>query len=59
MVNMMVHHEKVSSYRYESLRRLLTSGAPIAEELVAKAMDTFGCDYVQAYGLTETSPHLL
>ena len=59
MVNMMVHHEKVSSYRYDSLRRLLTSGAPIAEELVAKAMDTFGCDYVQAYGLTETSPHLL
>ncbi len=59
MLNMMVHHENVSSYRYDSLRRLLTSGAPIAEVLVAKAIDTFGCDYVQAYGLTETSPHLL
>jgi acyl-CoA synthetase (AMP-forming)/AMP-acid ligase II len=37
---------------------MLSGGAPIAPALVAKIAQTFGCEYVQTYGLTETSPYL-
>jgi len=36
----------------------LTAGAPIAPELVRKIVEAFGCQYVQYYGMTETSPLL-
>lgn len=41
-----------------SLRRMLSGGAPIARATVARAMELLGCEYVQTYGLTETSPFL-
>ncbi|MEJ2024367.1 MAG: AMP-binding protein, partial [Deltaproteobacteria bacterium] len=37
---------------------MLSGGAPIAPEVVRKIMEAFGCDYVQTYGMTETSPYL-
>ncbi|MCB9175722.1 MAG: AMP-binding protein [Caldilineae bacterium] len=40
------------------LRLLLSGGAPIAPSVVGRILDRFGCDYVQTYGLTETSPYL-
>lgn len=58
MLNMMVNHPEVSSHDYSSLRVLLSGGAPIAPEVVRKIIETFGCDYVQTYGMTETSPYL-
>ena len=33
-------------------------GAPIAPDVVHRILQTFGCDYVQTYGMTETSPYL-
>jgi acyl-CoA synthetase (AMP-forming)/AMP-acid ligase II len=44
--------------RYPGLRRLLSGGAPIAPALVKRIVAAFGCEYVQTYGLTETSPYL-
>jgi len=41
-----------------SLRRILSGGAPIARATVRRAMELLGCEYVQTYGLTETSPFL-
>ena len=41
-----------------SLRLVLSGGAPIAPATVAAVLDTFRCEYVQTYGLTETSPYL-
>jgi fatty-acyl-CoA synthase len=41
-----------------SLRRILSGGAPIAPALVARIMQVFRCEYVQTYGMTETSPYL-
>jgi fatty-acyl-CoA synthase len=41
-----------------SLRLLLSGGAPIASRTVARIVTTLGCEYVQTYGLTETSPFL-
>ncbi len=58
MLNLLVNSEKISNYDLSSLRVILSGGAPIAPELVKKIMDKFGCDYIQTYGMTETSPYL-
>jgi len=58
MLNMMVNHPEVGRFDYSSLRVLLSGGAPIAPETVRKIIDAFKCDYIQTYGMTETSPYL-
>lgn len=58
MLNMMVNHVEVGKYDYKSLRTLLSGGAPIAPDLVRRIIETFKCDYIQTYGMTETSPYL-
>jgi len=58
MLNMMVNHPRVREFDYSSLRVLLSGGAPIAPETVRKIVETFNCDYIQTYGMTETSPYL-
>ena len=58
MLNMMVNHPDVGKYDYSSLRVLLSGGAPIAPELVRRIIEAFRCDYIQTYGMTETSPYL-
>jgi len=58
MLTDLVHHPDAANHRYASLRRVLSGGAPIAPALVARIMATFGAEYVQTYGLTETSPYL-
>lgn len=58
MLNLMVNHPDVDKYDYSSLRVLLSGGAPIAPEVVRKIVTTFKCDYIQTYGMTETSPYL-
>jgi fatty-acyl-CoA synthase len=58
MLNMMVNHPDVAGFNYSSLRVILSGGAPIAPETVRKIVDAFKCDYIQTYGMTETSPYL-
>jgi fatty-acyl-CoA synthase len=58
MLNLMVNHGDVENHDYRSLRVLLSGGSPIAPEVVRKIIATFRCDYVQTYGMTETSPYL-
>ncbi len=58
MLNLMVNHAEVGRFNYGSLRVLLSGGAPIAPEVVRKIVETFKCDYIQTYGMTETSPYL-
>jgi acyl-CoA synthetase (AMP-forming)/AMP-acid ligase II len=58
MLNALINDKYISSHDYSSLRVLLSGGAPIAPELVKKIMQTFRCDYIQTYGMTETSPYL-
>jgi len=58
MLNLMVNHPDVGKFDYRSLRVLLSGGAPIAPEVVRKIVKTFKCDYIQTYGMTETSPYL-
>src|SRR5512136_871913 len=58
MLNLMVNDPDVGRFDYSSLRVLLSGGAPIAPEVVRKIVETFKCDYIQTYGMTETSPYL-
>ncbi len=58
MLNMLINHPDFSRYSFPHLRVLLSGGAPIAPEVVRKIMQGFGCDYIQTYGMTETSPYL-
>jgi len=58
MLNLMVNHPDAGKFDYGSLRVLLSGGAPIAPEVVRKIVETFKCDYIQTYGMTETSPYL-
>ncbi len=58
MLNMLVNHPEVDRYDHSSLRLIMSGGAPIAPEVIRKVIDTFGCEYIQTYGMTETSPFL-
>jgi fatty-acyl-CoA synthase len=58
MLNMMVHHPQAGDFDYSSLRVILSGGASIASEVVRRIIETFKCDYIQTYGMTETSPYL-
>lgn len=58
MLNLIIKHPRVAEYDFSSLRVILSGGAPIAPEVVRRVMAVFGCDYIQTYGMTETSPYL-
>jgi acyl-CoA synthetase (AMP-forming)/AMP-acid ligase II len=44
--------------RYDDLRFVLYGASPIAEETLRHAMQVFACDFVQGYGMTETTAGL-
>ena len=54
----LVNYPDVNKFDYSSLRVLMSGGAPISHSLVKKIIETFKCDYIQTYGMTETSPFL-
>jgi acyl-CoA synthetase (AMP-forming)/AMP-acid ligase II len=58
MLNLMVRHPSARGRDFGALRMILSGGAPIAPDVVRAIVDTFGCEYVQTYGMTETSPYL-
>lgn len=58
MLNLLVNSKEINDFNLESLRVILSGGAPIAPKLVRKIIEKFGCDYIQTYGMTETSPYL-
>jgi long-chain acyl-CoA synthetase len=40
---------------FSALRTFLYGASPISEQVLATSVRTFGCEFVQAYGLTETT----
>ena len=58
MLNLMIKHPDVSDHDLSALRVILSGGSSMAPELVREVVETFGCDYIQTYGMTETSPYL-
>lgn len=45
----------IETRRYDTLRRVAYGASPIAEQTLARAMQVFGCEFLQAYGMTETT----
>ncbi len=45
----------VAARRYEALRLIIYGASPIAEQTLTRAIEAFGCDFLQAYGMTETT----
>jgi fatty-acyl-CoA synthase len=58
MLNLMVRHPERARHELSSLRLVMSGGAPIAPQVVREVIAAFGCEYVQTYGMTETSPYL-
>ncbi len=49
-------HPLVEKYDTSSLRLVLSGAAPLGAELEQACAERLGCDVVQGYGMTETSP---
>jgi acyl-CoA synthetase (AMP-forming)/AMP-acid ligase II len=45
----------IGERRYDDLERITYGASPIAEETLRRAVDAFKCEFVQAYGMTETT----
>lgn len=52
----MAKHPLVDQYDMSSLRSVFSGAAPLGADLAAEASARIGCEVVQGYGLTETSP---
>jgi len=58
MYNRMVREPGLNRRSFPRLRMLLSGGAAISPETALRITSGFRCEYVQTYGLTETSPLL-
>lgn len=45
----------VRDYDFSSLQLVAYGAAPISASLLSEAMEVFGCEFTQAYGMTETT----
>lgn len=48
-------HPKIREVDLGSFRSVVYGASPISEEVLVRAMEVFGCGFVQVYGLTETT----
>jgi acyl-CoA synthetase (AMP-forming)/AMP-acid ligase II len=55
LLNMLLQQPSCAETDFGSLKTVLYGASPIPEELLKASVETFGCNFVQAYGLTETT----
>jgi long-chain acyl-CoA synthetase len=55
VLQFMLAMPNVAGADFSSLRTIVYGASPISEEVLRGAVRTFGCDFWQAYGLTETT----
>jgi len=55
LLNFLLQHPSAATADFSSLRAVLYGASPIPEDLLKEAIERFGCDFIQAYGLTETT----
>jgi acyl-CoA synthetase (AMP-forming)/AMP-acid ligase II len=49
-------HPSVDAYDLSSLKMIFSGAAPLGAELTRECTERLGCEIVQGYGMTETSP---
>jgi len=55
MMLFLLNHPDCPKTDFSSLKSILYGASPIPEDLLVQALDTFRCNFIQAYGLTETT----
>jgi acyl-CoA synthetase (AMP-forming)/AMP-acid ligase II len=55
LINFLLQHPDCAKTDFASMRSILYGASPIPAELLAAAVERIGCDFIQAYGLTETT----
>jgi fatty-acyl-CoA synthase len=45
----------VAERKYDALRYIVYGASPISEATLRRALEVFGCDFLQGYGMTETT----
>jgi acyl-CoA synthetase (AMP-forming)/AMP-acid ligase II len=51
----LLNHPERENYDLSSLRKIIYGSAPISAEVLERAMEAFQCDFIQAYGATESN----
>lgn len=55
MIQMMLLQPEAAQGAYPALKSIAYGASPIAEDVLRRARVTFGCDFVQFYGMTESA----
>src|SRR3546814_4138191 len=55
MIQMMLQQAEAAAGDYSRLRSIAYGASPIAEDVLRRVRAVFGCDFVQFYGMTESS----
>ncbi|MET0628156.1 MAG: long-chain-fatty-acid--CoA ligase [Acidimicrobiia bacterium] len=55
MIQRLLAAPNIATVDFTSLQTLVYSASPVSDTLLLDAMRTFGCDFVQLYGTTETT----
>lgn len=55
MINMLLNHPDLSQVDFSCVEMVLYGASPIAPEVLRRAMEVMRCDFLQQYGMTETS----
>ncbi|WP_411341441.1 long-chain-fatty-acid--CoA ligase [Sphingopyxis sp. J-6] len=55
MIQMMLLQPDADGAAYPELKSIAYGASPIAEDVLRRARATFGCDFVQFYGMTESA----
>jgi acyl-CoA synthetase (AMP-forming)/AMP-acid ligase II len=50
MISVLLDHPEVAARPYPNLGSIIYGGAPMSPALLKRAMDTFGCDFINAFG---------
>jgi len=55
LIMFVVQHPTAASADFSSLKNISYGASPISDEVLLKARQVFGCEFLQVYGLTETT----
>jgi long-chain acyl-CoA synthetase len=55
VLQFLLGHPKCRETDFATLRSVTYGASPITEAVLVEGMEVFGCDFIQAYGLTETT----